>query len=166
MNYPASRVTQNSRQNRQQQPTNFATTLQSSRFPSARHFYATRWATSREADQTVSTSGQSPTFLSQDTLLTNNTKKQRISNIQEQLIQLRRQLESELLQSGDKIKGSESTNELLESTQIGSPCLQSSDCSKSIKNSHCNLNNFTCVCLDQHVPINVTTCLARKCRLF
>jgi hypothetical protein len=46
---------------------------------------------------------------------------------------------------------------------LGSPCLSSSFCSKSIKNSQCNLESFTCVCLGEHVRLNSTTCLARKC---
>lgn len=45
---------------------------------------------------------------------------------------------------------------------LGAPCLSASDCSVSIGNSHCRLDNFTCACLPHHVEYNSTTCLARK----
>lgn len=47
-------------------------------------------------------------------------------------------------------------------TQLGSSCITATDCSRSIANSHCSLDSFTCSCLPNHIEYNSTTCLARK----
>lgn len=47
-------------------------------------------------------------------------------------------------------------------TQLGSSCIAAIDCSKSVANSHCNLDSFTCSCLPNHIEHNSTTCLPRK----
>lgn len=46
--------------------------------------------------------------------------------------------------------------------KLGSPCLKAQHCSAHVANSHCRLEDFTCVCLPQHVEYNSTSCLARK----
>ena len=48
--------------------------------------------------------------------------------------------------------------------ELGSACLgPSTDCARWIENGHCQLDSLTCACLPQHVALNATTCLARKC---
>lgn len=73
----------------------------------------------------------------------------KLISIQGQLIDLRRQLEAELSFGSRQVA-------------LGAPCTKSNDCQRDISNSHCNLDNFTCSCLPQHVAFNSTTCLARK----
>lgn len=46
--------------------------------------------------------------------------------------------------------------------QLGSSCITASDCNRSITNSHCSLDSFTCACLPNHIEHNSTTCLTRK----
>lgn len=75
-----------------------------------------------------------------------------LSSIQVQLAELRRQLDTEL-----------ASEELRRQVALGSACLRASDCSNSIKGSHCKLDTFTCSCLPYYVEFNSTTCLPRKC---
>lgn len=75
----------------------------------------------------------------------------RLDRIQERLADLRLHLESEL-----------AAEEVRQQVTLGSPCLRASDCSNSIRGSHCKLDTFTCSCLPYHVEYNSTSCLARK----
>lgn len=75
----------------------------------------------------------------------------RLSLIQSQLSELRRQFEAELAASDRQVT-------------LGSPCFNATDCSKVVARSHCRLDNFTCSCLPNHVELNSTTCLSRKCQ--
>lgn len=75
----------------------------------------------------------------------------RLSLLQSQLLDLRRQLELELAVALPA-----------QQALLGSPCLESSDCSQAVANSHCLAQNLTCACLPQHVVLNSTTCLPRK----
>lgn len=49
-----------------------------------------------------------------------------------------------------------------QSKAIGSPCTKTSDCDKSVANSHCRVDTFACACLPNHIEYNSTTCLPRK----
>lgn len=106
------------------------------------------------------------------------SKREKILLLHSQLNQLKRQLDEELANPHEKITESGSASNSLGHQQssgqldnpakltmlptLGSPCLSTSFCNRSIKNSQCNLETFTCGCLSEHVKFNSTTCLARK----
>lgn len=99
------------------------------------------------------------------------TRSKRIVQLHSQLNQLKSKLESELKSetAGDEsalinLREPVAGNAQLGRPQIslGAPCLSSSYCNQAVKNSHCNLDTFTCTCLREHVQFNATTCLPRK----
>lgn len=102
-------------------------------------------------------------------------KSKKILQLHSQLNQLRQQLEQELKPTAAAASGTDAKVLARHQTddnkpqrpsprviRLGSPCLSSSYCFESIKNSHCKLDTFTCACLSEHVELNSTTCLARE----
>lgn len=112
------------------------------------------------------------------------SKREKIFSLHSQLNQLKRELDAELNSQEDAAPASlapgahhqtppaaaTQPTDLLDAksaplppqVSLGSPCLSSSFCNRSIKNSQCNTESFTCVCQHEHVQFNATSCLARK----